>query len=100
MTPLDYLHHLRMERAKMLLEVTLHGVTGIAEACGYSDTASFRRLFQRKTGMSLSEYRSRYTLRSRRSHWRVERQSELTPRGAAAPPGNPPAPRKPRSRSS
>lgn len=75
MTPLDYLHHLRIERAKMLLEVTLHGVPGIAEACGYSDTASFRRLFHRETGMSLSEYRSRYTLRSRRSHWRVERQS-------------------------
>ncbi len=74
MTPLDYLHHLRIERAKMLLEVTLHGVPGIAEACGYSDTASFRRLFHRETGMSLSEYRSRYTLRTRRSHWRVERQ--------------------------
>lgn len=75
MTPLDYLHHLRIERAKMLLEVTLHGVPGIAEACGYSDTASFRRLFHRETGMSLSEYRSRYTLRSRRSHWRVERSA-------------------------
>jgi transcriptional regulator GlxA family with amidase domain len=75
MTPLDYLHRLRIERAKMLLEVTLHGIPGIAEACGYSDTASFRRLFQREAGMSLSEYRSRYALRSRRSHWRVERQS-------------------------
>jgi transcriptional regulator GlxA family with amidase domain len=73
MTPLDYLHHLRIERAKMLLEVTLHGINGIAEACGYSDTASFRRLFHRETGMSLSEYRSRYTLRARRAHWRVER---------------------------
>ena len=104
MTPLDYLHHLRIERAKMLLEVTLHGVPGIAEACGYSDTASFRRLFQRKTGMSLSEYRSRYTLRARRPHWRVERQpvpsAGVTPRGAAAPPESPPAPRRPRSRSS
>jgi transcriptional regulator GlxA family with amidase domain len=75
MTPLDYLHQLRIERAKMLLEVTLHGIPGIAEACGYSDTASFRRLFQRKTGMSLSEYRNRYALRSRRAHWRVERQA-------------------------
>jgi transcriptional regulator GlxA family with amidase domain len=73
LTPLDYLHTLRIERAKMLLEVTLHGVQGIAEACGYTDAASFRRLFQRETGMSLSEYRARYTLRSRRAHWRVER---------------------------
>lgn len=73
LTPLDYLHALRVERAKMLLEVTLHGVQGIAEACGYADAASFGRLFQRETGMSLSAYRARYALRSRRAHWRVER---------------------------
>jgi transcriptional regulator GlxA family with amidase domain len=75
MTPLAYLHTLRVERAKMLLEVTLHGIPGIAEACGYSDTASFGRLFQRETGMSLSQYRARYTLRARRARWRVERAS-------------------------
>jgi transcriptional regulator GlxA family with amidase domain len=73
MTPLDYLHTLRIERAKMLLEVTLHGIPGVAEACGYSDAAAFRRLFQRQTGMTMSEYRSRYALRSRRPFWRVER---------------------------
>lgn len=72
LTPLAYLHRLRIERAKMLLEVTLHGVHGVAEACGYADTAAFRRLFQRETGMSMSEYRARYALRSRRSFWRVE----------------------------
>jgi len=72
MTPLDYLHTLRIERAKMLLEVTLHGVPGVAEACGYSDAAAFRRLFQRETGMTMSEYRTRYALRSRRPFWRVE----------------------------
>ena len=32
-TPLDYLHRLRVERARMLLEVTLHGTQAIAEAC-------------------------------------------------------------------
>ena len=49
MTPLNYLHRLRIERAKMLLEVTLHGVESVAEACGYADTSAFRRLFQRET---------------------------------------------------
>lgn len=76
MTPLSYLHKLRIERAKMLLEVTLHGVQGVAESCGYADTAAFRRLFQRETGMSMSEYRARYALRSRRSFWRVEREQQ------------------------
>jgi hypothetical protein len=41
-------HGLRIERAKMLLEVTLHGVQGVAEACGYADAAALRRLFQRE----------------------------------------------------
>jgi transcriptional regulator GlxA family with amidase domain len=74
MTPLDYLHSLRIERAKMLLEVTLHGIPAIAEACGHSDAASFGRLFQREAGMTMSAYRTRYALRSRRRFWRVEQQ--------------------------
>ena len=72
MTPLEYLHGLRVERAKTLLEVTLHGSQAVAEACGYSDAAAFRRLFQRATGMSLSSYRARFALRSQRRYWRVE----------------------------
>ncbi|MCY1356919.1 HTH-type transcriptional activator RhaR [compost metagenome] len=72
MTPLDYLHTLRVERARMLLEVTLHGTQAIAEACGYSDAAAFRRLFQRITGMSMSDYRARFALRARRRYWRME----------------------------
>jgi len=72
MTPLEYLHGLRVERAKTLLEVTLHGSQAVAEACGYSDAAAFRRLFQRATGMSMSSYRARFALRSQRRYWRVE----------------------------
>ncbi len=74
-TPLDYLHRLRVERARMLLEVTLHGTHAIAEACGYSDAAAFRRLFQRTMQMSMSEYRTRFALRTRRRYWRVEDQA-------------------------
>ncbi|GMG93954.1 helix-turn-helix domain-containing protein [Cupriavidus metallidurans] len=82
-TPLDYLHRLRVERARMLLEVTLHGTQAIAEACGYSDAAAFRRLFQRAMQMSMSEYRTRFALRTRRRYWRVEGQAAR--RGRAAP---------------
>ncbi len=71
-SPLDYLHTLRVERARMLLEVSLHGTQAIAEACGYSDAAAFRRLFQRATGMTMSAYRARFALRTRRRYWRVE----------------------------
>lgn len=74
-SPLDYLHMLRVERARMLLEVTLHGTQAIAEACGYSDAAAFRRLFQRAMQMSMSEYRARFALRTRRRYWRVEDQA-------------------------
>jgi len=80
-TPLAYLHALRIERAKTLLEVSLHGTQAIAEACGYSDAATFRRLFQRATGMSMSHYRARYALRARRRYWRVE---DALREGAAA----------------
>lgn len=78
-TPLEYLHRLRVERARMLLEVTLHGTHAIAEACGYSDAAAFRRLFQRTMQMSMSEYRSRFALRTRRRYWRVEDQAARVP---------------------
>lgn len=80
-TPLAYLHALRIERAKTLLEVSLHGTQAIAEACGYSDAATFGRLFQRAMGMSMLLYRARYALRARRRYWRVE---DALRKGAAA----------------
>lgn len=70
-TPLQYLHDLRTARAKLLLETTLHGLDAIAQACGYADTASMRRLFKRATGVSMSAHRQRHALRSRRAHWQV-----------------------------
>ncbi|HEX5341695.1 MAG TPA: helix-turn-helix domain-containing protein [Duganella sp.] len=76
MSPLDYLHKLRVERAKVMMEVSLHNFHTIASACGYSDANSFRRLFQQATGMNPSVYRERFTLRARRAHWKVEQKSE------------------------
>lgn len=70
-TPLAHLHGLRIERAKLLLETTLHGLDAIAEACGYADTASMRRLFKRATGVAMSDWRERHTLRAPHAHWRV-----------------------------
>lgn len=82
-TPLDYLHTLRVERAKTMLEVTLHGTETIAQACGYSDAAAFRRLFLRATGLSMSDYRARFALRAARRYWRVEPGGTETDGGEA-----------------
>lgn len=70
-TPLQYLQGLRIARAQLLLETTLHGHDAIAAACGYADTTSLRRLFKQATGLSLSDWRARHTLRARRPHWKA-----------------------------
>jgi transcriptional regulator GlxA family with amidase domain len=72
-TPLQHLQGLRIERAQLLLETTLHGLDAIAEACGYADTASMRRLFKRATGVAMSDWRERHTLRAPHAHWRVRK---------------------------
>ncbi len=72
MSPLDYLHKLRIERAKQLLEITLLDLPSIMAECGYQDASSFRRLFRRETGMSPSQYRRAYTLRVPRQWWRAD----------------------------
>jgi transcriptional regulator GlxA family with amidase domain len=74
-TPLAHLQHLRVERAKLLLETTLHGQDAIAEACGYADTTSLRRLFKRATGLSMSDWRERHTLRAPHALWKVRRDT-------------------------
>ena len=71
-TPLDHLHGLRCERARVLLEVTLESVPSIAQACGYADPAAFRRIFVRHTGSTPTDYRQRHALRAPRRRWGVD----------------------------
>ncbi|MFT6559735.1 GlxA family transcriptional regulator [Sneathiella sp.] len=56
-SPLEYVQALRVEEARQLLETTQDGVSKIGEQVGYSDTASFRRLFKKRTGLSPAEHR-------------------------------------------
>lgn len=72
MTPLAYLHGLRVQRARVMLEVSINNMQTIAAACGYSDASTFGKLFQRAMNMSPGDYRKHHTLRSKRAHWRVE----------------------------
>lgn len=62
-SPLAHLQHLRVERAKALLETTLLSFDEIVERCGYSDASSFRKLFKRATSLTPADYRERFRLR-------------------------------------
>ena len=62
-SPLAHIQHLRVERAKALLETTHLSFDEIVERCGYSDSASFRKLFKRATAITPGDYRERYRLR-------------------------------------
>ena len=61
--PLEHIQGLRVERAKALLETTHLSFDEIVERCGYSDSASFRKLFKRATTLTPADYRARFTLR-------------------------------------
>ena len=56
-TPIDYVHAVRIEEAKQILETTDASIERIGEEVGYEDPASFRRLFRRESGVTPAEYR-------------------------------------------
>lgn len=60
MAPLDYVHHLRLEEAKQMLESGDASIESIAFEVGYRDASFFNRLFRRKVMMSPTQYRRRF----------------------------------------
>ena len=58
--PLDYVHALRLEEAKQLLERTQLGIDAVGEEVGYEEPSFFRRLFRRKVGITPAAYRRRF----------------------------------------
>jgi transcriptional regulator GlxA family with amidase domain len=59
-TPLSYLHSVRVQMAKRLLEGEKRTVQEVSNAVGYEDVIFFRGLFKRHTGLCPNEYRSRF----------------------------------------
>ncbi|MGI5894496.1 MAG: helix-turn-helix domain-containing protein [Candidatus Merdivicinus sp.] len=53
----EYLHRMRIEYARRLLESGGESIGQIAERCGYLDLCYFDRLFRRYTGISPKDYR-------------------------------------------
>ena len=64
-TPLEHIQHLRVERAKAMLEATHLSFEEIVDRCGYRDVSSFRKLFKRDTALTPVDYRERFRLRAR-----------------------------------
>ena len=60
LSPLDYVHALRLEEAKQLLETTTMSIEAVANETGYEDASFFSRLFRRKVGVTPAQYRRRF----------------------------------------
>lgn len=60
LTPMEYVHTLRLEEAKQILETTTDPVEAVAEQVGYGDASFFRRLFGRRVGLTPARYRRRF----------------------------------------
>ncbi|KAA2284892.1 GlxA family transcriptional regulator [Arenimonas fontis] len=65
MGPLEYVHMLRLEEAKQLLETSDLPVDEIAAQVGYRDPGFFSRLFRRQVSLSPAQYRRRFGALSR-----------------------------------
>ncbi len=60
MSPLEYVHTVRLEEAKQMLEAGDDPVEAIAVEVGYQDASFFGRLFRRKVGVTPAQYRRRF----------------------------------------
>lgn len=60
MSPIEYVHTLRLEESKHLLETTELSIEAVANEVGYEDASFFGRLFRRKVGLTPAQYRRRF----------------------------------------
>ncbi|MFM0004799.1 MULTISPECIES: GlxA family transcriptional regulator [Paraburkholderia] len=60
MSPLAYVHTLRLEEAKQMLETDTQPIEAIANEVGYEDAGFFSRLFRRKVSLTPAQYRRRF----------------------------------------
>jgi transcriptional regulator GlxA family with amidase domain len=66
--PVDYVHVIRIEEAKQLLESDTAGVEEIGQIVGYEDPTFFRRLFKRKAGLTPAAHRRKFARIGRVGH--------------------------------
>ncbi len=70
-SPHQYLHTLRLAKARVMLETTYLAVDQVAQACGYKDAGTFRRQFLKLTGQQPAAYRDNNLLRTSRRRWKA-----------------------------
>ncbi|VVP08478.1 GlxA family transcriptional regulator [Pseudomonas fluorescens] len=58
--PTEYCQHLRVGKAREMLEFTNGTIDHIAWTVGYQDPGAFRAIFKKITGLAPSEYRGRF----------------------------------------
>jgi transcriptional regulator GlxA family with amidase domain len=68
LTGTEYLNRARIAKAREFLELTTESVDQVSRSVGYRDVSNFRRLFQRSTGVTPSEYRKRFSIAAREGH--------------------------------
>ncbi len=59
-TPLEYIQRVKIEAAKRKLESTTDTILEVMYAIGYIDEKAFRNTFRKYSGLSPSDYRSKY----------------------------------------
>ena len=59
MTPIDFVHHIRIERAEELIANSNYQISQISYLTGFSDPKYFSHSFKKDTGMTPSEYRDK-----------------------------------------
>lgn len=69
LSPYAYQRRLRMARGKVLLETTYQPIEQVAQACGYADVGTFRRLFRAETGVLPAAWREQHRMRTSRARW-------------------------------
>jgi transcriptional regulator GlxA family with amidase domain len=60
LTPTEYVQHLKVQKARELLEFTTLSMKEISWKVGYEDTGAFRKTFQRLMALSPADYRGRF----------------------------------------
>lgn len=58
--PMEYIHTLRVEEAKQIIETEPGSIEEVVYKVGYQDPTFFRRLFKRKTGLTPAAYRRKF----------------------------------------
>ncbi len=58
--PMEYVHEIRIDEARRILESSSIAVDEVGFSVGYEDPTFFRRLFKRKTGLTPAAYRRKF----------------------------------------